>query len=252
MASKKKNHDNELVKHASLADAGLESYEVVEIHRSQIKNAPYNPRSLDDQAKRRLKAGLKRHGLVAPITWNEATGNIVGGHQRTSIMDALMGTKDYTLKVAKVSVTVGREKELNVLLNNAAAMGDWDLSALSDLLNDKEVVIEGTGFEVADVYRMFGEAPMQDRADEMTLLAKQLAEVQGAYGSVRKSNKDKNSQDFYLVVVFKSKADCDGFIAHSRLPDNRYQSGEDIKVLAGMVDEDGAPLDFDPADESQG
>jgi ParB-like chromosome segregation protein Spo0J len=50
--------------------------------RSKIHNAPYNPRFITDEAKRKLKGSIKRNGLLAPPTWNIRTGNIVGGHQR--------------------------------------------------------------------------------------------------------------------------------------------------------------------------
>ena len=50
------------IKVKSLHAAGLEAYRVEEVHRSQLKNAPYNPRVLTDSQRRRLAAGLKKHG----------------------------------------------------------------------------------------------------------------------------------------------------------------------------------------------
>lgn len=208
----------------SLHDAGLESYDVVEIHRSELKNAPYNPRTLSESAKRKLKAGLKKHGLVTPPTWNKRTGFIVGGHQRISVLDSLMGKADYTLKVAQIDVDDAKEKELNILLNNTVAMGDWDIGALGALLEDSTISIDGTGFDAADIYKMFGEAGMKDRGEDLQNLGDQLREIQEQYQSISQSNKSKNSEEFYCVVVFPSKEDLDEFIAKYELPDNRYQS----------------------------
>ena len=213
--------------HNSLEEAGYESYDLVEIHRSQLKNAPYNPRVLHESAKKKLKAGLKRHGLVSPPTWNERTGFIVGGHQRISIMDSLMGKADYTLKVAKINVDDNREKELNILLNNTSSMGDWDIGALGDMLNNKDLLIEGTGFDTADIYKMFGEASFKDRGEDLQALGDQLREIQEAYKNVATSNKDRNSEEFYLVLVFANAPDMTEFLVKYDLPDNRYQNPYD-------------------------
>jgi hypothetical protein len=211
----------------SLEEAGFESYDLVEIHRSQLKNAPYNPRTLHESAKKKLKAGLKRHGLVSPPTWNERTGFIVGGHQRISIMDSLMGKADYTLKVAKINVDDNREKELNILLNNTASMGDWDIGALGELLENKELSIEGTGFDTADIYKMFGEASFKDRGEDLKALGDQLREIQEAYKNVATSNRDRNNEEFYLVLVFANAPEMTEFLVKYDLPDNRYQNPYD-------------------------
>lgn len=58
----------------TLKELGLESFEIITVHRSELKNAPYNPRTLSEAQKRKLRAGIKRHGVVAPITWNKRTG----------------------------------------------------------------------------------------------------------------------------------------------------------------------------------
>ena len=99
-------------KFESLFDAGLETFKVEEISRTQLNNAVYNPRFINDKEKSKLKNALKKHGLVAPITWNKKTGNIVGGHQRINIMDSLMKSKDYKLSVAVIDVPENKEKEL--------------------------------------------------------------------------------------------------------------------------------------------
>ena len=214
----------------SLAELGLEAYAVVEVHRSELKNAAYNPRVLNDAERKRLKAGLARHGLVAPVTWNRLTGNLVGGHQRVSQLDALAGTKDYRLNVAAIEVDVPREKELNLLLNNPNAMGDWDMGALEELLRDSTIDLAGAGFDTADVFRLFGSSPLEDRAsvEELNALAEKVREARDRYDAIKKGKTGGGAdrEDFYLVFVFRDSEDCTGFLAAAGLPDNRYQSGE--------------------------
>ena len=65
----------------------MEAYEIKKIKRSQIKLAAYNPRTITDEARKRLKKGLKKFGLVQPLVWNETTGVLVSGHPRLSILD---------------------------------------------------------------------------------------------------------------------------------------------------------------------
>ena len=81
-----------------------QNFEVKTISRSEIKNAEYNPRVMDDNAKKRLKAALKKHGLVSALTWNKRTGNLVGGHQRLEQLDSLENDKNYSLTVCVIDV----------------------------------------------------------------------------------------------------------------------------------------------------
>lgn len=76
-----------------MAKSKFQAYDTETISRSDIKNAPYNPRIMDEKAKKRLKANIAKHGLVAALTWNKRTGNLVGGHQRLEQLDALEKSK---------------------------------------------------------------------------------------------------------------------------------------------------------------
>lgn len=212
----------------TLSDSNLESYEIVEIHRSELKGAPYNPRQLDDKQKRKLKAGLKRHGLVSPPTWNKRTGFIVGGHQRIKIMDDLMGTADYTMRVAAIDVDAGREKELNILLNNSLAQGQWDIEALDLMLKDTNVDISGTGFEVADVYQLLGTSPFEVRSEDALKMAEKLEAITALYDTIKSSNAAKETTEFYLVFVFRTEDHAVRFIenGNGKWDASRYQNGE--------------------------
>src|SRR4051812_18566168 len=95
------------------AAAALSKYQrftTERVHRRDLKNAPYNPRKIDEHARKKLKAIVKRDGLIQTLTWNKRTGNLVGGHQRISLIDELEGTDDYFLDVAAIDVDLKKEK----------------------------------------------------------------------------------------------------------------------------------------------
>jgi ParB-like nuclease domain len=218
---------------------GLEVFEVVTMPRKELKAAPYNPRTISDAEKKKLAKGLKRHGLVSPITWNRKTGNVVGGHQRISIMDDLVGTSDYELQVAVIDVDESREKELNILLNNPQAQGDWDIGKLGDMLTDTALSIEGTGFDPADVFKLIGDQKLAERDDgTINALSDKLREAQARYMEIQAKSVKREAIEYFIVVVFRDDADCGAFLKSAGLPDNTYQSGRDIRRLTGFPEDD--------------
>ena len=128
-----------------------ESFVVEEVGREVLKGTPYNPRRITDDARARLKAKIEKVGLVTPLVWNKRTGNLVGGHQRLSILDELEGRQDYRLRVSVVDVDEREERALNVFLNNQASQGDWDVKALAEIAKEFE------GDSLADLGFVAGE-----------------------------------------------------------------------------------------------
>ena len=90
---------------AAATVTGYEKWEAVKVHRSQVLNAPYNPRKIGEKARAKLKKNIARVGLIDPPVWNRRTGNLVGGHQRIAAVDSLHKSADYTLTVAAVDLT---------------------------------------------------------------------------------------------------------------------------------------------------
>ncbi len=89
---------------------------------SEIKPAPYNPRTISEEALNGLAASLERFGVVEPIIWNERTRHIVGGHQRFAVLKQ-RGDKDAQVIVVNLNDT--EEKALNVTLNNPNIAGQF-------------------------------------------------------------------------------------------------------------------------------
>lgn len=115
----------------------------VEIKRSQINPASYNPRCISEEGRKQLKRSIKRYGVVGGIVVNEATGyTIVGGHQKVSVLDELNKynpstmENDYTLRVELINVDEKTEKSLNIALNNPNIGGAWDYDKMRELIPD--------------------------------------------------------------------------------------------------------------------
>jgi DNA modification methylase len=104
--------------------------------------APYNPRTITEEAAKGLRASIRRFGLVQPIVWNRRTSRVVGGHQRIGALQALGKTE---AQVVVVDLPETEEKALNVTLNNPAIGGEFtdDLQAiLAELSANPEIEFE--------------------------------------------------------------------------------------------------------------
>lgn len=127
----------------------------VEILRSQINFANYNPRKISDKARNLLKKNLKKVGLLGGVVFNKATGNLISGHQRISIIDEVNhynpDTKDndYTLRVECVEMDEKSEKEQNIFMNNKNVQGEFEDDMLRELLTG--IDYENAGLEEFDL-----------------------------------------------------------------------------------------------------
>jgi len=121
------------------------------VHRSQLLNAPYNPRTIDKRAREKLKKNLKEVGLVEAPSWNVTTGNLLSGHQRVAILDLLVGHGNYLLDVCQVELEPKVEKTQNAFLNNPMAQGDWDVTALAGLLKTEDFDHVAAGWDRLDL-----------------------------------------------------------------------------------------------------
>jgi len=121
------------------------------IRIEQLKPAPYNPRvplKPGTPGYQRLERSLSEFDLVEPIVWNERTGHVVSGHQRLEILKA-QGAEEVDVSV--VSLSLEREKALNITLNNSQVGSDWDpdklLNVVSELIDLPDFDATLTGFD---------------------------------------------------------------------------------------------------------
>jgi hypothetical protein len=114
----------------------------------ELKRAAYNPRKRlkeGDKEYEKIKRSIETNGLVEPLVWNERTGNLVGGHQRLTVMEDMGCTE---VEVSVVDLDETQEKQLNVTLNKVK--GRWDFDKLAELLGEMDDVTL-TGFEQWEV-----------------------------------------------------------------------------------------------------
>lgn len=236
-----------------MAISKFQRFEAVTIKRGMIKNAPYNPRKIGDAEAKALRKSIKTHGLVETLVWNEKTGHLVGGHQRLSQLDALEGRADYELTIAKVSMSLKQEKELNIALNNPSLQGEYDMDLLKSVLDGIDV--ENTGFTEYDL-SVFGidqdiEEIEEDATPESEEETKaRIAEIKEA----KQRSKEKNimSGENYVVLTFSSVEAKESFM--DRLgyePDDRYMKGENLyKKLFGDGDNEDDEISKEPKAEA--
>lgn len=199
------------------------SSEVVEIKRSEINPASYNPRKISESAKKLLKANIKRLGVMGGIVWNARTGNLVGGHQKLYILDELhkynpeTKENDYLIRVEKVDLDEKSEKEQNIFLNNKNAQGEFDRDILKELIDD--IDYKYAGLEEADLNLLgielesfkFEEIDEEPEPLELTKPAQKKAEIKEKKEAIKQDNiKRVEEGDTYVMLSFndhKAKAE---------------------------------------------
>ncbi len=179
------------------------------ISRSEIHGAAYNPRVIDDAARKRLMAAIKKDGLIGTLIWNARTGNLVSGHQRLSILDQLEKNQDYALTVTVIDVDERKEKALNVQMNNQSMQGDWDLTLLANLAADDGIGFAEMGFSEADAQVLFGGdsrlAELFDDAEGVTEAKGKLEDIKRERGGATERLKKEQSADFMVTLVCEDR-----------------------------------------------
>jgi len=134
----------------------FEFSEVMEVLRSEIHPAEYNPRTITPEARKLLKRSIKLFGVVGGIIVNKQTGyTIVGGHQKVDVLDELnkydkeTHENDYKLRVEVVDVDIKTEKEINLTLNNPNVTGEFNYDKLRELVPD--IDYKNAGLTEADL-----------------------------------------------------------------------------------------------------
>lgn len=220
-----------------MAKSKYQNYDTEIITRSMIKNADYNPRIMDAEAKKRLKKNIAKHGLVSALTWNKRTGNLVGGHQRLEQLDALEKNKDYELTVCVVDVDEREEAALNVQLNNPSMQGEWDFDKLAMVADDFDLDLkDDLGFTELDIDLMF---EGDDRFSQL-FESKEVEDLRGAVENVKNTKaaslermKEKDCIDWYVVVVFDNQDKKNDFLKEISIPKyERYITEDQVRRIA--------------------
>lgn len=134
---------------------------------SKLKPAKYNPRKdlkPGDVEYEKIKNSLNEFGYIDPVIWNKQTGNVVGGHQRLKI---LIEQGAAEVECVVVDFDEVKEKLANIALNKIS--GDWEFSALADLILDLDTLnadLAITGFDDSEIQDIIGWTPENIKTPE--------------------------------------------------------------------------------------
>ena len=208
--------------------------ESVELNRSAIHFANYNPRKLSDESRKTLKRGIKKFGLVGGIVVNKRTGlTVVSGHQRLSVMDELQKfpDNDYRIRVDVIDVDEKQEKELNILMNNPNAQGTWDFDALAQIVPD--IDWKDAGLTDADL-NMIGVDYLLQTEEESSIAAHMKEVKQQVKENAQKQAEDMDAYVMLSFDSYKAKAAfCERF---GYDPDMKFIKGEVFDEQVERID----------------
>lgn len=142
--------------------------EVRDIPVEQLRAAEYNPRvSLrkGDPEYEKLKKSVQTPGVIDPLVWNEATGTLVGGHQRLTVLIDLGYT---SAPCVVVRPTSEQERMANLALNKISGRWDEDkLRAVLEGLTAEEVAV--AGFDAKDLRALYEDAGQEAKEDDFNV-----------------------------------------------------------------------------------
>jgi hypothetical protein len=217
---------------------------------SDLKPAPYNPRTSTKKQEDNLAESLKKFGVVEPIIFNETTGHIVGGHFRVRELKKL-GYKEVECVIVELSET--DEKELNIRLN--ANTGAWDFDELANNWNAED--LEKWGFEMPEfgkedqnkeedtTYTKEIKAPTYEPKNEKPPL-KELFDEEKAkvlIKEIMEADISKEDKEFLIVSAKRHTV-----FNYSKIAD--YYANSDAKVQDLMEKSALVIIDFDKAIEN--
>jgi len=228
----------------------LQKFEARTINRSQITEAAYNPRDIENDNEKRLFKNLEDRGLLDTLVWNETTGNLVSGHRRLQKLDKYamrhLKSLDYTLTVAVVQLSVKEEIEQNIFFNNQKAQGHFDDEKMLDIFQGTslpKIDFELAGFDAEDI-QLFGiqddlvNNPKGDIGELMqsfedikeskkaSVSPEEYAEKKAQVKNIKKET-TKNEVDTYVTITFSTQAAKQAFMQKvQQQPGDIYIKGE--------------------------
>ena len=218
--------------------------ESVELNRSAIHFANYNPRKLSDESRKTLKRGIKKFGLVGGIVVNKRTGlTVVSGHQRLSVMDELQKfpDNDYRIRVDVIDVDEKQEKELNILMNNPNAQGTWDFDALAQIVPD--IDWKDAGLTDADLNMIGVDYLLQ--TEEESSIADALSDMMSPVNEQKEAEKVAHMKEVKQQVKENAQKQAENMDAYVMLSFDSYKAkaafckrfgyDPDMKFIKGEV-----------------
>ena len=159
--------------------------QIQKVNAARLNPAAYNPRrdlKPGDKDYEKLKRSIEEFGFVEPVVWNEATGNVVGGHQRLKV---LLDMGETEIDCVVVNLGPDQEKALNLALNRI--QGGWDETKLAEVMADLDASafdVSLTGFDAEEVDALMNKFYSAEAAEDNFDREKAAAEIEAAGGPV--------------------------------------------------------------------
>ncbi|MCB6415016.1 ParB N-terminal domain-containing protein [Faecalimonas umbilicata] len=160
---------------------------IQKVNAVRLNPAAYNPRrdlKPGDKDYEKLKRSIEEFGFVEPVVWNEATGNVVGGHQRLKVLLDMGETK---IDCVVVDLGPEQEKALNLALNRI--QGGWDETKLAEVMADLDASafdVSLTGFDAEEVDALMNKFYSAEATEDDFDREKAAAEIEAAGGAITK------------------------------------------------------------------
>jgi hypothetical protein len=213
--------------------------EQVILKRSEIKNAPYNPRKISDEALTQLRKNFRRVGLLGGIVVNKRTMNIVSGHQRLKALDDLEKKGDYLIRVEMIDVDEMTEKEQNIFMNSHSVQGEFDVDALRIMVEDIDYSNAGLtemDLSIIGLDINIGEG-IEDVSQELNQLSadQKKEKIKASKKAIRNDIDDKFEEgDPLLVLSFDSFKNKSAFMRRFEL--DEYQKFFKGEIFSEMIE----------------
>ena len=188
-------------------------HKIVKMKISDLKPAPYNPRSITPEAMAGLRASIKRFGIVDLIVLNEHTDTIISGHQRLAAMIAEGITET---EVLLVDLPESEERILNITLNNPNIQGTFDMEKLDPLLEEIQEEIPEEEFEKLMLdYLVIDELPVMEEQDSFSSYLSDKADEFGVTFVFPKVHEEEiqkgikeNGKDYFVKLIMTEMGIC--------------------------------------------
>lgn len=188
----------------------------MQIERKKIRElnrATYNPR-IDlipgDTEYENLRRSINTYGMLIPVIWNKRTNNVVGGHQRLTVLENEGETE---VDVSVVDLDETQERQLNVALNKIE--GGWDDEKLAELLLDLGEDATLTGFTQQEIDSLTNDIDSLidgDTVDEELKAIEELFNVSLTFDKADQEElkayvKDYGKEALIQVIISKAKGE---------------------------------------------
>lgn len=132
-----------------------------------LKPAPYNPRTIDDESAAGLGYSLSEFGDLSGLTWNKRTGHMVAGHQRVKelrkmggqiLKGAVQVANGDRFAVRVVDWPESKEKAANIVANSRHIAGEFTPD-LAGLIAETKVALPPDDFAGLRLDNLLADSP---------------------------------------------------------------------------------------------